>query len=74
MTVAKGPDDWCGEHEPAAPAKPDAGARALELLRDVATAAEDVYATMAREIVTAGDLMAPMARLREALEAAKGGK
>jgi hypothetical protein len=73
--VAK--ESWCGEHKPAAvsaSAKPDSLSRAMELLSDVATAAEDVYATMARETVTAGDLMAPMARLREALEAAKGGK
>ena len=30
--------NWCGEHQPAAPATPedpDAGARALELLREV---------------------------------------
>jgi hypothetical protein len=34
--VAK--ESWCGEHKPAAPAtpeKPDAGARAMDLLREV---------------------------------------
>jgi hypothetical protein len=42
-------------------------------LEAVATAAEDVYATMARQDVTADELMVPMARLREALDAAKEG-
>jgi hypothetical protein len=34
------PTDWCGEHEPAAPAKPDAGARALDLLSEIGKLAD----------------------------------
>jgi hypothetical protein len=45
--------------------------RRIARLEAVAAAAEDVYATMARQDVTAGDLISPMARLREALDAAK---